>query len=805
MSLRLLSLLLLVGLTQRAMSAEPDAAKPDTAKPKTAAPDATAPDTAGLEFFEKKIRPVLVKHCYECHSAKSKAIKGALLLDTRVGTRKGGESGPSVVPGKIDDSLLLSALQYDSFEMPPKGKLPKAVIADFEQWVKMGAPDPREAMTVIAKKTIDYKAAREFWSFRPITKPNLPPVRDASWPRNDIDRFVLAQLEAKNLKPVGPAEKRTLIRRATFDLIGLPPTPKEIEEFLADTDLKAFEKVVSRLLASPHYGERWGRRWLDVARYGEDQAHTFKARKYPSGFRYRDWVVKSLNDDMPYDRFVSLQIAGDLLDGPDRNGRLAALGLFALGPVYYADNGEKKKAMADEWDDRIDTLIRGVQGLTVSCARCHDHKFDPISMQDYYGIAGVFASTDYKEYPIAPQEMLDKKKQADDAVKEQDKKQRELINAEKKRLTAEAPMENGKKKPLPKKGKDLEKLFSDKAKADLKTIRAELDKRKKATAAIKIPVVHSLIEGKSQDLKIYLSGDPEKLGDVVPRGFLRVIAGAETSGFKTKGSGRLELAAAIASKNNPLTARVIVNRVWRGHFGRGIVRTPSNFGSLGERPTHPQLLDFLASSFIENGWSLKTLHKQIMLSAVYRSSSEFNAAANEVDPENRLLWRMNRRRLEVEPWRDAMLAVSGQLDRNIGGPSINLSSKANKRRTLYGFVSRHKLDDVLHLFDFPDPNITIAKRSETTVPLQLLFVLNSEFMTSQAKTLSARLMSENMENDAARIERAYQLLFGRSPTAVETEVGTAFVGEAKVSTDGLSQWEQYALVLLGSNEFTFVD
>jgi hypothetical protein len=787
------------------MSAEPDAAKPDTTKPDAAAPDATGPDAAGLEFFEKKIRPVLVKHCYECHSAKSKAIKGALLLDTRVGTRKGGESGPSVVPGKIDDSLLLSALQYDSFEMPPKGKLPKAVIADFEQWVKMGAPDPREATTVIAKKTIDYKAAREFWSFRPITKPNLPAVRDAAWPRNDIDRFVLAQLEAKNLKPAGPAEKRTLIRRATFDLIGLPPTPEEIEEFLADTDPKAFEKVVSRLLASPHYGERWGRRWLDVARYGEDQAHTFKARKYPSGFRYRDWVVKSLNDDMPYDRFVSLQVAGDLLDGPDRNGRLAALGLFALGPVYYADNGEKKKAMADEWDDRIDTLIRGVQGLTVSCARCHDHKFDPISMQDYYGIAGVFASTDYKEYPIAPQEMLDKKKQADDAVKEQDKKQRDLIGVEKKRLTAEAPMENGKKKPLPKKGKELEKLFSDKAKADLKTIRAELDKRKKATAAIKIPVVHSLIEGKSQDLKIYLSGDPEKLGDVAPRGFLRVIAGAETPGFKTKGSGRLELAAAIASKNNPLTARVIVNRVWRGHFGRGIVRTPSNFGSLGERPTHPQLLDFLASSFIENGWSLKTLHKQIMLSAVYRSSSEFNAAANEVDPENRLLWRMNRRRLEVEPWRDAMLAVSGQLDRNIGGPSINLASNGNKRRTLYGFVSRHKLDDVLHLFDFPDPNITIAKRSETTVPLQLLFVLNSEFMTSQAKTLSARLMSENMENDAARIERVYQLLFGRSPTAVETEVGTAFVGEAKVSTDGLSQWEQYALVLLGSNEFTFVD
>mgnify|MGYP002526290940 CR=1 FL=1 len=382
-----------------------------------AAPAAANPEA--VEFFEKKIRPVLVKHCYECHSAKSKSVKGDLLLDTRAGVRRGGDSGASVVPGKLDDSLLLDAIRYDGLEMPPKGKLPAAVIADFERWIKTGAVDPREGDVVPTKSSIDLEQGLKFWAFQPPVMPKTPQVRQGDWPQSDIDRFVLKKLEEANLKPSAAADRRTLIRRATFGLIGLPPTPEEVESFIADISPKAFEKVIDRLLASPGYGERWGRHWLDVARFAEDQAHTFKARKYPQGFRYRDWVVDSLNSDMPYDQFLQTQIAGDLLPGPNTHDRVAALGLFALGPVYYQDNGEKAKALADEWDDRLDTLARGVLGLTVACARCHDHKFDPISVEDYYGLAGIFASSKYQERPVVSPAVVASKQQADAKAKEQ--------------------------------------------------------------------------------------------------------------------------------------------------------------------------------------------------------------------------------------------------------------------------------------------------------------------------------------------------------------------------------------------------
>ncbi|MCH8830098.1 MAG: DUF1549 domain-containing protein, partial [Planctomycetes bacterium] len=378
------------------------------------------PTAQQLEFFEKKIRPVLIAHCYKCHSSKAKKVKGALLLDTRAGLRKGGDSGSIVQPGNPKKSLLIRALNYDGTEMPPSGKLPQRVIADFEAWVRMGAPDPRDGPATVAKKTaVDYRLGLKFWAFQPPKNPPLPSVKDTVWPQRDLDRFVLARLQRASLKPSPPAEKQVLIRRAYFDLIGLPPTAQEVAAFLQDDSADAFVRVVDRLLKSPHYGERWGRRWLDVARFGEDQAHTFKARRYPRGYLYRDWVVKALNDDMPYNRFVMEQIAGDLLPGPKKHERLAALGFFALGPVYYQDNGEKAIALADEWDDRIDTLTRGLLGLTVSCARCHDHKFDPISMQDYYGLAGIFSSSQYQERPIASAEAVLKKQRADQAVKQQ--------------------------------------------------------------------------------------------------------------------------------------------------------------------------------------------------------------------------------------------------------------------------------------------------------------------------------------------------------------------------------------------------
>jgi hypothetical protein len=669
--------------------------------------------------------------------------------------------------------------------MPPKGKLDPREIAALTEWVKMGAPWPAtpaakkaDAATASAAPKAD---SRAHWAFQPVKNPPVPAVKDAAWPQGSIDHFVLAALEARGLKPVERADRRTLIRRATFDLTGLPPTPEEVDAFLADPSPDAFARLVDRLLASPRYGERWGRHWLDVARYGEDQAHTFQARLYPYGYRYRDWVVQALNDDMPYDRFVMAQLAGDQLDGPDadREGRLAALGFFALGPVYYGN------AIADERDDRVDTLSRGFLALTVSCARCHDHKFDPIPTRDYYALAGVFASTKYKEYPVAPKE----------AVEAYDKSQA-LIKSKTAALQAERRKEK-------------------KDQARIKMLAAELEKLKKE-APPPYPVIHTLTDvATPTNLKVAIRGNPENLGEEAPRQFLSVLSDGTPEPFQ-KGSGRLELARSIASKDNPLTARVMVNRVWEHHFGRGLVATPSNFGTLGEPPSHPELLDYLASRFVAGGWSLKALHREVMLSAVYQRSSRIDPANQAHDPDNVLLWRMNRRRLEVEAWRDAMLAVSGELDGTLGGPSHELTEPANRRRTLYAKVSRHNLDALLRLFDFPDPNLTCDRRVVTSVPLQQLFVLNSDFMVRQARALAKRLTSDADEPDAARVRRAFPLLFGREATADEVRLGVEFLASAapprgsEVETAGgkggpLSAWEQYAQVLLGSNEFAFVD
>jgi cytochrome c553 len=695
-------------------------------------------DAAQLEFFEKQVRPLLVDHCQACHGPDKH--RGGLRLDSRAALLVGGDNGPVLVPGDPDKSRLVHAVRYgdDKLRMPPKEKLTAEQVAVLTAWVKMGAPWPEtsDVRPPVPPSTFKITARdRAFWSFQPVREPAVPVVRDTRWSRSPIDRFILAKLEEKGLRPVVAADKRTVIRRATFDLIGLPPTPEEIDAFLADDSPEAFSKVVDRLLASPHYGERWGRHWLDVARYGEDQAHTFQSRKYPDGFRYRDWVVKAFNDDLPYDRFIMEQIAGDLLDGPDRAEHLAATGYFALGPVYYG------RATADELDDRVDTLTRGFLGLTVACARCHDHKFDPIPQRDYYSLAGVFASTDYREYVLTPDGGIDDKAVSD---------------------------------PTDKMARDNKK-----------------EPRK--------PVLHALIEGAKQgNMKVHIRGNPANLGEEAPRRFLAILSAGEPTPF-AKGSGRLELAKAIADKDNPLTARVMVNRIWMHHFGVGLVGTPSNFGTLGERPTHPALLDYLAARFVADGWSIKKLHRTIMLSAVYQASSRYDERNAAVDPDNRLLWRMNRRRLEVEPWRDAMLAVSGNLDRSIGGPSKDLSAADNTRRTLYGAVSRHNLDPLLRLFDFPDPNLTSDRRPVTSVPLQQLFVLNSPFMARQAKALAARVTA-TASDDESRIAQAFLLLYGRPPSDREVRLGKAFL-----SSGGADAWEKYAQVLLAANEFVFID
>jgi hypothetical protein len=693
------------------------------------------------DFFEKSIRPLLANHCFECHGPKKQ--RAGLRLDSRTAMLSGGDSGAAIVPGSPEKSLLVKALHYQSEpKMPPNAPLAPEQIAALTLWIKQGAPWPQSTAEIRppAKETgfrITPKD-REFWSFRPVTAPALPAVRDREWPKTSIDHFILARLESSGLQPVEAADRRTLIRRATFDLIGLPPTPAEVDAFLNDKAPDAFAKVVDRLLASPHYGERWARHWLDVARYGEDQAHTFQARKYPQGFRYRDWLINAFNEDLPYDRFLLEQLAADLLPDPNRLDNLPALGFFACGPVYY---GDPKRL--DQIDDRIDTVTRGLLGLTVACARCHDHKFDPIATKDYYSLAGVIASTDYVEISLEP-------------------------------------------------GNEGKAIVPVKAPKD------------KKAAPKAVPFIHALKESATPaNLRVHLRGNAKTLGEEAPRRFMPILMSDEPPPF-THGSGRLDLARAIADKDNPLTARVFVNRVWQHHFGKGLVRTASNFGALGERPTHPELLDHLATLLVKSGWSIKALHREIMLSATYQLSSNFHARNAEADPENKLLWHASRRRLEVEAWRDAMLAVSGKLDRTVGGPSLNLNAPDNRRRTLYGMVSRHELNSLLRLFDFPDPNITSGGRTVTTVPLQQLFVLNSEFMVQNAKALTARL-AEGEKDDAGRIHAAFGLLYGRPPNDREVQLGLTFLGGTGAPQGGLSRWEQYAQVLLATNEFLYVD
>ena len=913
------------------------------------------PTPEQIAFFEKRIRPVLVTNCFECHGEGR--AKGGLRLTTGEALLRGGDSGAVVLPGNPDRSLLIEAVeQRGDIKMPPKRKLADDDIADLRQWIEIGAPWPAEKpdarpATALFQITAEQRA---FWSFQPIRDVAQPAVKDESWPSGAIDRFILARLEDAGLSPSPSADRNTLIRRVTFDLIGLPPTLEEIDAFVADETSDAWERLIDRLLASPQYGERWARHWLDVARFGEDQAHTFQARLYPNGYRYRDWVVRSFNDDLPYDRFVIEQIAGDLLEGPEdeRHDREIAVGYFALGPVYYADAGCAFKASLDELDDRLDTLARGFLGLTIACARCHDHKFDPISQQDYYALAGVFRSSAYREAPLVAPDVVEKYELAQKQVKEEEQKLKKFVDGESTRLAektarqssryltaawrlahpqarslrenratiareervievvlerwqkflvpenrekvpqlaawfdlsdraaalpiapdagdvpgavveaalgfeafvisafatrdeqqrrynealAAAPESERSKIEKPNLDKALAELLATLAgpkglcsipvdkvegllegsrKEEMAALRQKVDELKKG-APPKYAFAHSLSDGQPANMKIHIRGNPNRTGDEVPRRFLAVLSDGEPAVF-SQGSGRLELARSIASADNPLTARVIVNRLWHEHFGRGIVATPSNFGSMGERPTNPGLLDYLAGRLVANGWSLKAMHREILLSATYRQSSDDRARETQIDPDNRLLWRMNRRRLDVEAWRDALLAAAGNLDLSIGGPSGKLASAEFLRRTLYGTVSRHNLDGLLRLFDFPDPNITSERRTVTTVPLQQLFVLNSDFMVREAKALAARASAASTD-DAARIRQVYRLLFGRVASDAEVQLGLEFLaaGEpgSSVETSGadssaakstLTRWEQYAQVLLGANEFTFVD
>lgn len=579
--------------------------------------------------------------------------------------------------------------------------------------------------------TIDWNKERQFWSFKVPQAQPRPAVKNAKWARQPVDYFILARLEQKKLSPSAEAERRTLVRRLTLDLTGLPPTPDEVAAFVADKRADAYEQLVERLLASPRFGERMASVWLPLARYAEDQAHQVGGDTtmfYANAYRYREWVMGAFNRDLPYDQFIRFQLAADKYQAAKPED-LAALGFLGLGPKYY--NRGRIEVMADEWEDRVDTVTRATLGLTVACARCHDHKFEPITQRDYYALAGVFASV-------------------------------KMVNK-----TAD--------------GKTVEgKVQADKMPAD---------------------AVHMVEEGTSQNLSIFLRGNPELKGAVAERSFLKVLSTGEPKPF-ADGSGRRELAEAIASRENPLTARVLVNRVWGVLFSKPLVATPSNFGHSGMTPTHPELLDDLAVRFMSGGWSVKSLVRELVLSATYRQTSRDDVKKPAADVANESLWHMNRRRLSIEQWRDSVLAVTGELDLS-GGKSLELDDAKNLRRTVHARVSRLKLNDLLMQFDYPDANVHAEKRSATTTPTQKLFMLNSPFMLERAKALAERVTTDASESDAASIQRAYQLLYGRNPESAETAAALAFL--RKPATGEVTRWQQYAQALLMANEMLYVD
>ena len=811
-----------------------------------AAPAAPAAATASAtltaqqtEFFEGKIRPLLAAHCLKCHSAAEGKTKGGLALDTREGTLKGGDSGPAVVPGNPDQSSLIRAVRYtdSNLQMPPKGeKLSDAQIADLVAWVKMGAPDPR---TGAAKgKYADASAKKTWWAFQPVKKQEPPAVQNKSWPANPVDNFILAKLEEKNLKPSAPADRRVLIRRLYFDLIGLPPTPAEVEAFVNDKSSTAYEKLVDKLLASPHYGERWGRHWLDVARYSDtvgDPARRRESPAYPFAWTYRDYVVKAFNDDKPYDQFIREQIAADKLPNNKDRTTLAALGFITVGDHFDGNRD-------DIINDRIDVVTKGFNGLTVACARCHDHMFDPIPTKDYYALHGIFASTEEpKDLPVIA--TTDKVKYAEYL------KERAALDKAETDLMAQA------KAAKSKGGKPASKKELQKQAQQLTVQGDRLDMTHPGAPARAMAVQDS---AQPKDSPVYIRGEKDNKGDLVPRRYLEIFRPPNAKPF-AYGSGRLELAYSIANKNNPMTARVMVNRVWQHHFGEGFVLTPDDFGTMSTPPSHPELLDYLSTYFTDNGWSLKKLHKHILLSATYQQASTDNPRYAQLDPFNRLLWRQNVRRLEFEPLRDSILAMAGSLDTTLGGRPVNLGGGSSNsvgkekaktgglrpqgsystRRTLYGYIDRANVAEVLNHFDFAQPEMPNGKRYQTTVPQQALFLMNNPLVIEQARKIVERTDFKGVEDDEKRIAFLYSLIYQRPPTAQEIQLGLAFFEEApatgaslpaqqpaaqaapvrvaaakgKLSLPArpaftprpLSAWAEYAHALILANEFTFVN
>jgi uncharacterized membrane protein len=932
------------------------------AQPEHAVPNAAAATAAGgSDFFENKVRPILANNCYSCHTEDPAA---GLHVDSRDGLLKGGKSGPAIVPGDPAKSLMIEAVaQTGHLKMPKGGKLTADEVQTLTDWVKIGAPWPTTAAKVTpAQETITPKQ-REFWSFQPIHMPDEPKLKDAHWAKTPIDKFVLAKLETEGLKPAPEADRRTLIRRATFDLTGLPPTPEEVEAFEKDKSPNAFAKVVDRLLASPRYGERWGRHWLDIARYADDDVRGLDPKgrgfmPFDGAYVYRDWVIKAINSDVPYNQFVRMQLAGDFMakdaKGDAWHDDIAATAYIGDGPWIW-DQAEPIQGRADERAERVDAVSRGLMGLTVGCARCHNHKYDPISQKDYYSMVGLFANSAFKEYPVVTPPEVDayhqKVKHFVDLSTERDEfnkfAARSLADSltfqvskymvgawqitGKPKLTVDQAADKSNLDPqlldrwvdylksdvkypylkdwkamiatggsedqakalgdafqklvvrINLEDKDIEKaneeirikagsedrsryidttpdkfqtfdqfcpgcaleikslpstegaVFDDlfRARAPdgnnpkpavllfrgwelkrrlgvpmqdyLTELDAQIDEAKKALP--KYPFVNGVADvPKIEDVRLNLRGNPHSLGDPVPRKFLTVLSTTDAKPFKN-GSGREEFADTLVQ--TPIFTRVIVNRVWKWHFGTGIVNTPDDFGVRGDPPSNPELLEYLSAEFQKQGMSLKKLQREIMLSAVYEQSDVESPEAHEKDAANRLYSHFSRQRMDAETLRDSVLFASGDLNlKDVSGPSTDFGPD-NVRRTVFCKVSRFRLNQYLEVFDFPNPGFSADQRFSSNVPLQRLYFMNDAFIYGQANKLTDRVYKE--PTDEARIRQMYLILFGRQPTEKELSLGETFVKTTPekagytIQGEPVTAWKEYARILLSSNEFEFVN
>ena len=762
---------------------------------------AADPEAAKIDFFEKKIRPILVDNCYTCHAADTKP-SGNLRVDDRNGLLSGGNTGPAIVAGDPTASLLLQRVVHTDAKkiMPKEGeKLSPAQIADLTTWIKDGAAWPRERIpaSLTAPKPEMEALKQKHWAWQRLTQPAVPMVKDAQWPEGNVDRFVLAKLETKQLPPVADADRLTLIRRVTYDLTGLPPTPQEIDAFVQDKSADAFAHVVDRLLESPAFGERWGRHWLDVARYGESTGPS-RNIPYPHAWKYRDYVIDAVRRDVPFDRFIQEQIAGDLLpakNNDERDRLLTATGFLALG-VKDVNQRFKVRFIMDNVDEQIDAVTRSLLGLTVSCARCHDHKFDPIRMTDYYALAGIFTSTenaagvrnkmgggglDYynpanlvrlsNTPPPAPTEK----------VKELEAKFAEAKKAwEEIRGTPEGlkPAADGRPTQRP-------------YRLRFEALQNELHDL--TDPAAKGFVVHGVRESEQiADTELRIRGEAERLGPTIPRGFLTTFTVPEAPTIPAAQSGRLQLAQWLTNPQNPLTARVVVNRVWQHLFGTGIVSTVDNFGINGDHPSHPELLDHLAGEFIRQGWSTKKLVRQLTLSHAYRLGTAAPERHLETDPSNRFIWRHSPRRLEAEELRDSMLAISGKLvpkqevsavtklrmvEMRDNGPeaaSIHIAADTGLQRSVYLPLLRGVTPKSLDAFDPVDQTLVTGQRANTTVPMQALFLLNSSFVRQQSLALAERVLRLPADQ---RLAKLWQLTLGRQPSAADEKHAARFLAE----------------------------